>query len=427
MVITNAFGTAFSAVATVSIQSQTAPNITGQPVGGTVYQNGFVNLSVTATGGGLQYRWLRNSTLIPGAINASYVISPADATNSGTYTVIVSNTVNSVLSDPAVVNVIVPSPGSYAASIVADSPLSWWRLDEAPGSLTFKDAMGRNHGDWSFSSPPTLGATGVASGNTAAYFPPGANSYGAVPYSPALNNLPVTVECWVYTTNFLGFQTPVSSWAATPADRGYMFYVDANEWRALHAYSDGLYYAPLGPIAQGRWTHLVFTMSNVDGLRTYLNGEFMQGPYTTAGFLPNNSYPLHIGADVPGAAGWDNYFDGVIDEVAIYPAVLSAERILQHYQAALYSSNTPPVFLTQPQSQTVAEGNTVTFTSDVEGTQPITQQWLKNGAPIPGATSESLTLSNLTFADAGRYSLSCSMRVVTYYCASASLSVVGGA
>jgi len=427
VVITNAFGTNISSVATVLIQNQSAPNIAVQPVGATVYQNGYVNLSVTATGGGLQYRWLRNSTLVPGATSASYVISPAAATNAGTYTVIVSNTINSVLSDPAVVNVVVPSPGSYAATIVADSPTSWWRLDEAPGSSTIQDAMGRNHGMWSLSSAPTLGAAGVSSGNSAAYFPPGANAYGFVPYSLALNNLPLTVECWVYVTNILGAQTPVSSWAATPADRGYLFYLDENEWRVLNAYSDALYYAPLGPVISGRWTHLVFTMSPVDGLRTYLNGEFMEGPYSTAGFLPNNNpdYPLHIGVDVPGAGSWDNYFEGIIDEVAVYPEVLSPSRIFQHYQTALYSSNTPPVFLTQPVSQTVVEGSDVNFSAIVEGSQPIIRQWSKNGTPISGATNATLTLNNVGFADGGSYRLSATNSAGASNSAPATLSVVG--
>src|SRR5262249_19975215 len=135
------------------------------------------------------------------------------------------------------------------------------------------------------------------------------------------------------------------------------------------------------------WTHLVFTSSPSDGWRVYYNGVLTDGPFSPAGWLLNTTYPFHIGANVPGASAYNNFFDGSIDEVAVYPTVLSAARIQAHYQAALYGSNTPPVFLLQPVSQTVAEGNPVTFTSQVEGTLPIRLQWLKNGSPISGATN----------------------------------------
>jgi hypothetical protein len=423
VVITNAFGEVTSAVATISVQGQSAPSISQQPVGATVYQNGYVNLTVSATGGGLQYRWLQNGNLVPGATNASHVVSPAQSTNGGNYTVIVSNSVGSVISSPAaVITVIVPAVGSYAAAVVADSPLSWWRLDDSSVSV-FQDAMGRNHGTWVV--PPSLGSPGVASGNAAAHFVPGANAYGEVPFSAQLNGPALTVECWVRTTNFTGAQTPVSSWAASPDNRGYLFYLGDNEWRTLLAFNDGLFYVPNGPIDLDRWTHLAFTVSSQAGWSTYLNGQLADGPFSPAGWLQNNSYPFRIGVDVVGASGFDNYFDGTIDEVAVYPTVLSAQRIFEHYQAALYGSNTGPVFLTHPASQTVVEGSAVTFSSSVEGALPLNLRWLKNGSPIAGATNNTFTLNSVTFADAASYRLSATNAVGTSNSLPATLSVVG--
>jgi hypothetical protein len=139
--------------------------------------------------------------------------------------------------------------------------------------------------------------------------------------------------------------------------------------------------------------------------------------------LLNNSYPLLIGADVPGASGWNNFFTGSIDEVAVYPTVLSAERIFAHYQTALYGSNTPPVFLAQPQSQTVAEGNSVTFSSEVEGTLPISRQWLKNGVPIANATNATYTIPAAGFTDSAAYRLSATNNAGSSNSAPATLSV----
>src|ERR1019366_7783650 len=50
-------------------------------------------------------------------------------------------------------------------------------------------------------------------------------------------------------------------------------------------------------------------------------------------------------------------------------------------------------------------GTTVTFTSAAIGGPAPTYQWRKNNANIPGATSSSLTLTNVQLADAGTYAV----------------------
>src|ERR1044071_3619919 len=428
VVITNAFGAVTSSVATLSIQNQTLPNITKDPAGATVYHNGFVQLQVVATGGGLNYRWRRNGTVLSGPTDATLILSPAVATNAGDYSAIVSNTVGSVTSATATVTVIIPAAGSYAAEVVADSPVSWWRLDEAPGSTVFKDSMGRHDGAWN--SLPDQGVPGVAAGNSATHFTLANRTYGSVPFSFDLNSSTISVECWVKTTNISSTLSPVGSWAATLNLEGYMFIKESTEWRTAFSFgNDFIYtYVPMGNLPldhSERWTHLVFTSSPADGWTVYYNGLNTGGPFSPSGWILNNNAPFLIGANVPGASDYDNYFDGTIDEVAVYPTVLSAQRIQQHYQAALYGSNSPPLFLTQPASTTIAEGNPLTFTSDVEGTIPITLQWLKNGNPIAGATNSSLSFSNVAFADAATYRLSATNSVGTSNSQPATLLVVG--
>jgi hypothetical protein len=102
------------------------------------------------------------------------------------------------------------------------------------------------------------------------------------------------------------------------------------------------------------------------------------------------------------------------------------------------TSHLLPVIHTQPQSQTVAIGANATFhvlafrvcgkghrdcpevehfvdpdePDDIEDEVPphITLQWLFNGVPIPGATSLSLTISNVQPANLGDYSVRVSMK-----------------
>ena len=65
--------------------------------------------------------------------------------------------------------------------------------------------------------------------------------------------------------------------------------------------------------------------------------------------------------------------------------------------AATLTVNVPPTISTQPASQTVAVGQTATFSVTATGTGTLTYQWKKNGTAIAGATSASYT-TPATFA-----------------------------
>ena len=65
------------------------------------------------------------------------------------------------------------------------------------------------------------------------------------------------------------------------------------------------------------------------------------------------------------------------------------------------SNSAAPSITTQPSSQTVAVGQTATFTVAAAGTTPLTYQWQKGTANIAGATSPSYTTPATTMADSG--------------------------
>jgi len=60
-----------------------------------------------------------------------------------------------------------------------------------------------------------------------------------------------------------------------------------------------------------------------------------------------------------------------------------------------------PNITTQPANQTVAVGQTATFSVVAAGTAPLNYQWQKNGADIAGALSSSYTTPVTTSADSG--------------------------
>lgn len=69
------------------------------------------------------------------------------------------------------------------------------------------------------------------------------------------------------------------------------------------------------------------------------------------------------------------------------------------------SSNPPaaPTIIAQPQSQSVAAGGSASFTVTATGNPLPTYQWRFNNTNLPGATSATLSLSNVSTTQAGNY------------------------
>jgi hypothetical protein len=101
---------------------------------------------------------------------------------------------------------------------------------------------------------------------------------------------------------------------------------------------------------------------------------------------------LSINSLRPGDAGRYSVF-----VTNIYGAVTS--------QVALLTVLDPPVFLSQPQSQTNFLGGNPGLSVSVSGGNPLFYQWLFNGAAVPGGTNATLSLSNAQPAQAGLYSV----------------------
>ena len=67
-----------------------------------------------------------------------------------------------------------------------------------------------------------------------------------------------------------------------------------------------------------------------------------------------------------------------------------------------------PFIVTQPQSQSVAVGNSATLSVTAICTTAFTYQWLLNGTSIPGATNFEYTVTNAQMTNGGYYSVSMS-------------------
>ena len=93
---------------------------------------------------------------------------------------------------------------------------------------------------------------------------------------------------------------------------------------------------------------------------------------------------------------------GVAYQIAVdgYSA-LDAGNISFH----LSFSNAAPFVAVQPQSRTAVAGSNATFSVTALGLPPLTYQWRRNDADIPGATEATLLLTRVGAADEGAYSV----------------------
>src|ERR1700691_3004469 len=90
---------------------------------------------------------------------------------------------------------------------------------------------------------------------------------------------------------------------------------------------------------------------------------------------------------------------------AIYGAIVFGVAACGGGSTSMSNSDPGPAgavtITTQPESQTVAAGQSATFSVIATGAAPLTYQWQRNGAAISGATSASYTTPAVTLSDSG--------------------------
>jgi endo-1,4-beta-xylanase len=106
VVVTNSTGDVESSGAVLTVDTIQPPAITSQPLVQTAVVGAQITFSVTATGyGPITYQWKRDGVNISGATGASYTISTVEASNGGSYTVVVTNPAGSATSNAAALTI----------------------------------------------------------------------------------------------------------------------------------------------------------------------------------------------------------------------------------------------------------------------------------------------------------------------------------
>ncbi|WP_349899807.1 LamG-like jellyroll fold domain-containing protein [Parafrigoribacterium soli] len=234
------------------------------------------------------------------------------------------------------------SGGAYSDAVEADSPASYWPLDEASGSVGYDHS---GFSDLTLGSGVTLGTDGIVASQTAATFD-GSSSGSAAPAAAVDGPNTFTAETWFRTTSTSGGKILGFGSSATGTSSSYdrHIYMD-NSGRIWF----GVYPGSVQTVNSnasfndGQW-HQVAASLGSGGMTLYIDGKIV-GSRTDVTSAQAYSGYWRVGGDNIG--GWPSsptskYFAGDIAQVAIYPSVLSRQQVVSHLVASGRTSPIPP-------------------------------------------------------------------------------------
>jgi glucose/arabinose dehydrogenase len=216
----------------------------------------------------------------------------------------------------------------YRAAVLGDGPIGYWRLGETSGT-TAADETGTAPG--TYVNAPALGVPGALTGNsnTAASFD-GSSQYVDMTNSAPLNvSSAVSVEAWVKPTTMPGAGNSATI-AMKASDPPYGYWLQLTDTdRAKFGLGIGGVNHPLsagGVVAPGSWYHIVGTY---DGSvqRLYVNGALVASQ-PLSGTVDAVAGDFRI-----GTTRASEFFNGAIDEVAVFNKALTPAQVQAHYEA----------------------------------------------------------------------------------------------
>ncbi|MGE5281294.1 MAG: LamG-like jellyroll fold domain-containing protein [Chloroflexota bacterium] len=220
-----------------------------------------------------------------------------------------------------------PPPNEEPAGTESSLPpgiAGLWRLDETAGT-TASDATGSSPGV--YVNGPTLGVPGIDSNGfgTAASFD-GIDDYVAIEPTPSLDvSKALTIEAWCDAREFRG--------AVVQRYKAYELRVQPNGNLILKAWIDGtlqVLKGGAGAVSPGVPHYIVGTYDGTT-MRLYIDGAEVKSQPMSGQMTPDEKYSLSIARNDREST----YFDGVLDDVAIYSTALSPSTVLEHFRRGI--------------------------------------------------------------------------------------------
>lgn len=339
LIVTNNHGSVTSAPIALTVSGFFSPVINTAPQSRTAYVGGKAAFGVVASGGGLSYQWKKGTiagTDIPNATNATLNLTGLTLSENSDYTVVVMNVVGTNSATAHLTVLPLPANTTYLGAVLADAPVSLWRLGESAG-LASVDAWGLNNGV--YSGTPGYSTAGLITGDADTAVTFSGDDRTEVPFSSDLNNPagPFSVEFWTTKATVAGSQTAIGNQDRSSTRKGfyigYNFGGFGNRWVCFmgNSANENVGLAGTTVIQPGVRYHVVVTYDGTTA-KMYVNG-LLEGtlarPFGVgAGFYEaNTSVTTRIGARADSATG---SYDGVIDDVAFYNYALTQAQVQNH-------------------------------------------------------------------------------------------------
>jgi hypothetical protein len=308
------------------------------------------------------------------------------------------------------------TPRAYRDAVLGDSPTGWWRLGEPSGTTAYSETGGRSA---TYQGTTTLQNAGALAGDADRAANLANTGWAEVPVAnaPSLGTSSFTLEAWVRPGSQGGpiLDRFLYTGAGTNGHQGFTWKLNACDGSA-HSRGRCPFLRIWDPTSSNdiqlsttalpasTWAHLALTVDRSANTATlYVNGV---AAATRSVPLTGNidvDLPLRIGTKTVGPV---ERFDGVLDEVAVYPSVLSAARIAAHHRAGLSGTN-DGVAPATPTGLTATPGDAqVTLTWNVAPDADLAGYRLfRDGVLVRQQTGTTFTDTGLTNGTASTYTV----------------------
>ncbi|MBI4659190.1 MAG: Ig-like domain-containing protein [Verrucomicrobia bacterium] len=354
--VANGYSRVASSEATLTVTSDTIPP---EPtaVGSTISQSKIITVTFNELMDKSSAEVAQNYVFSPGDIKATaasldaslktVTVTAGSALSPNVTTTLsmsgVKDYAGNTVAKGAAVKFIV-TPVTYQDNILFDKPLGFYRFEETSGAVAKNSGTTGGDGAYYTGDEATPGEGGAPSSpkGTAGPRPPAFAGFDASNRSASFDG----AGEWVDTKNryLNGLRAfSLEYWVLT-TDR-----VNQGNRIGIVGQNDAIEYGYINPTTIQIWTpgggnlnttvsfpdnewHHIATIADGTNLKTYYDGALVGTGGTATSNYGTSTYNVHIG----GAGVFDvtgNWFNGNIDEVAIFDKAIPAERIAAHYAA----------------------------------------------------------------------------------------------
>jgi hypothetical protein len=417
VIVSNSDGPTPSGTAQLTIIG--VPQFVTQPISQVSYVNSSASFTATVRGGQpVSYQWYHDGAIVSGGAVQTLNLTGLKSSDTGDYTLVVSNVFGTNVSAAAHLTVY---SGSITGALVAHLKFEG-NLTDSSGNATDGTAVGTP----TFEAGVLGQAVHVISSGTPENNPD-TNNYVSLGTPAQLkfstNDFSISLWAKIFAQNDDKPFIANKDWGSGN-NLGWVLSTEGGgmKWNLKDDQSGRRDSPTVAPqLKDGNWHNLVVTFIRNSIGAIYVDGQLVNttsvAPDTGKGVgSADTALPINIGQDGTGHytdGGGGAAVDMLVDDVGIWTRALTPTEAASIYVQGqqgqdLTTASGAPVILpatvaADPVGQVVSPGENVSFSVTPGGTPPFTYSWLKDGAPVGNATSSNLTLNAVTAADAGLY------------------------